>query len=417
MKKIIALSVVLSLFTVLFQPLSVEGAGKEVVLNGTCGENATWSYDEKTKTLTICGTGGITIGEWQWEDWYNSHETECYMEKVVIQSGITSIEKEALFEAKMKEVILPETLQQIDERAFYGCTELQEIKLPSSVTVIGEEAFASCVSLKKLIIPEGVMHIGKDAVMGCRSLSLLNLPASLKTNPVKIGTDKVYALQKIENNTNFAIPVKSVKNKIKWKANGKVVRKISSGTTGKAVRKKYKISYKLHGAKISGKRKTSYRYGDSIEILCDAKKKNGCFLDWQIAKGKHAFLGGYDLEEDEFPAYGNITIEPEFIYCTIKKDQSGSVYLNFNWKEALSSIEEVALRYYFVKEKKKKIKWEEIFVGNKSKSKIRIKNLKKGEKYCFEIALFELDSDWDEEIDDIVKDDSYWTYIGSKVIV
>lgn len=408
MKRIIALFTLLSLFMIVFQPLPVRGAGKEVLLEGTCGKHATWTYDQKTKTLTICGTGGIKSGDWKWEDWYNSFETECYMDKVIIKDGITSIEKEAFFGAKMREVILPGTLQKISKGAFYGCTELEEIKLPSSVTGIGEEAFGVCVSLKKLIVPEGVTHIGKNALISCRSLSVLKLPKSLKTAPAKLGTEGIYALDKVVNNSRFSIPVNTVKDKITWKANGRVVRKINGGTTGRAVRKKYKISYSLHGAKISGKRKTSYRYGDSIEIPCEATKKNGCFLEWQIADGRNSFLGEYDLEEDEFPAYGNITVEPTFIYCTITKARDGSVYLDFDGKDILDSSLDMVVRYYPKKEKKK-IKWKEVLFRRNGKARLHIRNLDKGKKYCFDFCLFELDSDWEDEISTTVKEDSFWS--------
>lgn len=416
MKKMMAwfavLSLFISLFISLFQPLQIKGAGKDIVLEGTCGKHATWKYDKKTKTLTVRGTGMITSGEWEWEDWYDSLNTENQMEKVVIKKGITSIKKGVFSSAKMKKVVLPETLQQIGERAFYGCTELEEIRIPSSVTMIGEEAFSSCMSLKKLIIPEGVTNIGKNAVAGCRSLSLLKLPKSLRTNPVNLGVDSIYTLQKLVNNTRFAVPVKSVRNKITWRANGKVVQETGAGTTGKAARKKYKISYYLQGAKISGKRKTSYRYGDSIEIPGQATKKNGCFFGWQIVKGRYAFLGRYDMEEDEFPAYGNITIEPIFMYCTINKSQNGEVHLTFNGKEVLEPGTGVVLRYYSMKGKNKKIKWKEIFFDDNSRSDLYISNLDKGKKYCFEIQLFDLDSDWEEDIEKTVKEDAYWKCVG-----
>ena len=62
--------------------------------SGTCGENATWTYDKSTKTLTISGTGsvetyvqsGVAIKTPQWL------AIEGYMAKhVVINEGITSV--------------------------------------------------------------------------------------------------------------------------------------------------------------------------------------------------------------------------------------------------------------------------------------------------------------------------------------
>ena len=47
----------------------------------------------------------------------------------------------------LKQVILPGTLQTIQENAFKGCTGLEVITIPSTVTTIGEGAFEGCTSL------------------------------------------------------------------------------------------------------------------------------------------------------------------------------------------------------------------------------------------------------------------------------
>lgn len=47
----------------------------------------------------------------------------------------------------LKQVILPGSLQTIQENAFKGCTGLEVITIPSTVTTIGEGAFEGCTSL------------------------------------------------------------------------------------------------------------------------------------------------------------------------------------------------------------------------------------------------------------------------------
>lgn len=57
-------------------------------INYSCGENAVWSLDTETKTLTISGTGAVTglqIRVAPWSD-YSS-----YIHNVVVEEGITSI--------------------------------------------------------------------------------------------------------------------------------------------------------------------------------------------------------------------------------------------------------------------------------------------------------------------------------------
>ena len=45
-------------------------------------------------------------------------------------------------------VIIPDSVQIIDENAFYGCVYLKNIGLPSSLTVVKKDAFAGCTSLE-----------------------------------------------------------------------------------------------------------------------------------------------------------------------------------------------------------------------------------------------------------------------------
>lgn len=47
----------------------------------------------------------------------------------------------------IKEVILPDTLENIGVGAFKGCTSIESIIIPSSVTVIGNNAFAGCTDM------------------------------------------------------------------------------------------------------------------------------------------------------------------------------------------------------------------------------------------------------------------------------
>lgn len=50
----------------------------------------------------------------------------------------------------LKEVILPETVETIEEYAFSSCTTLEEITIPASVTNIAANAFEECTALKTI---------------------------------------------------------------------------------------------------------------------------------------------------------------------------------------------------------------------------------------------------------------------------
>lgn len=70
----------------------------------------------------------------------------------------------------LERVSVPEGATIIDERAFYGCTELVEVKLPESMTIIAGEAFAECGKLSKIKIPSGMKRIADDAFSGCEEI-------------------------------------------------------------------------------------------------------------------------------------------------------------------------------------------------------------------------------------------------------
>jgi len=69
------------------------------------------------------------------------------------------------------ELIIPDSIDNIESYAFYGCTSLTSIVLSSSVTSIGNYAFEDCTSLTSIVIPDSVTSIGTSAFKDCISLT------------------------------------------------------------------------------------------------------------------------------------------------------------------------------------------------------------------------------------------------------
>lgn len=84
------------------------------------------------------------------------------------------------FCAKLRKVVLPNTLTSIENYAFSHCLKLQELQLPETVRGIGKSAFFGCVALEELTIPDGVREIKEGTFGGCKKLSRLYLPASIE---------------------------------------------------------------------------------------------------------------------------------------------------------------------------------------------------------------------------------------------
>lgn len=98
-------------------------------------------------------------------------------ERTVI--AVSGSAKKTLF-PKAKTIILPDTLEDIYNYAFSGCSYLTEINIPNGVKEIGENAFKDCVSLRELKITASVEEIEPNAFSGCESLSKLTLSEGLK---------------------------------------------------------------------------------------------------------------------------------------------------------------------------------------------------------------------------------------------
>ena len=67
-------------------------------------------------------------------------------------------------------LVLPDEITCIGDRAFHGNTTLRSITIPNSVTSIGDEAFRNCTRLTAITIPASVKSIGDGAFSGCYKL-------------------------------------------------------------------------------------------------------------------------------------------------------------------------------------------------------------------------------------------------------
>ena len=126
----------------------------EYATSGDFGENATWSYDAETKTITISGTGEARVLSWQ--------NFPGDIEHVVIESGITSIGAFAFDNSAFSNVVsyeIPSTVKSIKNSALYS-NVLTELNLPSGLREIGE--YSICIpTLEHITIPSTVEKIGE----------------------------------------------------------------------------------------------------------------------------------------------------------------------------------------------------------------------------------------------------------------
>lgn len=73
------------------------------------------------------------------------------------------------------EYIIPDTVTEIGDFAFFKCSALTAVEIPESVERIGYEAFDFCTQLASMTIPAKVSEIGDYAFYGCAALSAINV--------------------------------------------------------------------------------------------------------------------------------------------------------------------------------------------------------------------------------------------------
>ena len=85
---------------------------------------------------------------------------------------------------KLSSVTLNNSLNELPNEIFMGCTSLATISLPSSLTRIGYRAFKNCSSLNSIdldtvIHPQYLARIEGEAFMNCTSLDISSVPESV----------------------------------------------------------------------------------------------------------------------------------------------------------------------------------------------------------------------------------------------
>lgn len=101
--------------------------------------------------------------------------------------------------SSLENVVIPDGVQSIDERAFYNCRGIFDIEIPDSVTEIGNYAFYGCTYLENVKLSENLTSIGNYAFNQCKAITSIDLPDSLTS----IGN---YAFYKCTGLTDVVLP-------------------------------------------------------------------------------------------------------------------------------------------------------------------------------------------------------------------
>ena len=113
---------------------SCVGMMKAAVVNGSCGDNLTWTLNSKDSALVIEGFGEMTTAPWS--------EYRLYVAYVTLPSGLTKI----------------------SEGAFSGCSNVKQLSVGSSTPPSGGANSGINAPTCILIVPKGSLEIYANSI-------------------------------------------------------------------------------------------------------------------------------------------------------------------------------------------------------------------------------------------------------------
>lgn len=220
----------------------------------------------------------------------------------IIKDGTTLIASSAFENSKAIQVVLPDSVTEIDNYAFYGAKNLRRVIFGSGLRTIGDRAFDGCSSLIGADIPSKVSSIGSYAFFECKNLETVILPTSItKVNGYTFAfcdsLKNVVVPRNVISIGESAFACKNLQNIFVWRATTQI--------------DAFWLGFHANGLKIhtlAGSKALSYAQNNHIDYkiyqlsqfgdVCDAQiDSDGKYVD--ICKNGHGrieYLTVYDAD-------------------------------------------------------------------------------------------------------------------------
>ena len=296
------------------------------------------------------------------------------IKKLIIGEGITKIcSSSRAYLLNLEKIVLPDSLIEIEERAFASNDYLKEIIFGKNLRIVGDSAFARCENLCKVVLPNAVTRIEASAFQSCPRLKKIVLPASLSSWDMSV-VEHCPALREVVNNSRLSCKIPGYKKYVTWKVGKKETRVIPPGKTGKAIGKKIPIQFDLMKGRAVGKLPKSYRFGEEVKLPDCVKRDGYVFMGWSTSM--------YDSVTKVEPGQKKAKFYATWYKYKVESKKRGTVTVTFDSTEAALIFWDHAIRYSMHKNMKER----EIVYCNKKKGKVTIRNLWPGRTYYFQIC-------------------------------
>ena len=319
-------------------------------------------------TLVISGTGEVTsVLD------FDENVDRSQIKKLIIGEGITKISSTRTYLLHLERIVLPDTLVEIGDGAFFCNEYLKQIIFGKNLRKVGEDAFAGCEKLSEVALPDSVSEIGQTAFAECPRLKKIVLPASLSEWEPNV-IDDCPALREIVNRSQQSCKIPWYKKYVTWIVDRKETRVIPPGKTGRSIGKKIPIKFHLMGGKKVGKLPKSYRFGEEVKLPECVKRKGYVFMGWSTSMYDSIKKIEIGKKKAEFYA--------TWYKYKVESKKSGTATVTFNSTEAVLSFWEHAVRY---STDKNMGNWDIAYCAKK-KGKVTIRHLWPGRTYYFQIC-------------------------------
>ncbi len=192
------------------------------------GDNVYYELDSVTGALTIVGSGKTYDYGYSYSENRSPFYDSADIKSVNVTEGVTSIGNLLFYGCnKVESVTLPDSLKTIGNNSFDSCQSLKSIVIPDNVTTIGRSAFQSTkletvtlgesleviddlafyfTNIKSIVIPDSVTTINYMAFGNCLSLESITIGKSLKTigNAAISRINSLKSITVSEENENFS---------------------------------------------------------------------------------------------------------------------------------------------------------------------------------------------------------------------
>ena len=268
----------------------------------------------------------------------------------------------------VKEIVIPDTVTDIKEYAFYGFEDVVSVTIPDSVTKIGDCAFSDCENLPSITIPESVTTLG-SAFSGCSSLTSFVIPDTVtewsgsgfsgcsNLESIKITETAtvigIGAFSHCENLKSIAIPDKVESIGIQAFLGCHSLETITIGSSVTSISSMaFDSCYNL----------ADVYYNGDISSWCDINFANRTSNPMQYAE--NLYINGELLEHLVIPDDMTVIDEYEFCYIDCIKSVTIPVTVETICKSAFGNSPEIENVYYEGTE----AEWDEIaiYTGNES---------------------------------------------------